>query len=149
MGNGKQIITKEIRDAVLDRDSYTCRYCGGKDGPFHCDHVYPESKGGETTVNNLVTACEKCNCKKGSKTGIFPMPIGYFEPKPNRPNLNIVLYWGITNLIIAFIGAANGGGGMTLIFFWVGAFQSAIGLYMVFKNIRFDEAFEVSDDEAE
>jgi len=65
-------IPPEMRQAVLERDNYTCRYCGDRDGPFWMDHVYPFSKGGETTAANLVTACKKCNIKKGSKVGRWP-----------------------------------------------------------------------------
>lgn len=31
------------------------------------DHVYPESRGGATTPDNLVLACRPCNRAKGSK----------------------------------------------------------------------------------
>ena len=43
------------------------RYCGcGSD--LTVDHVKPVSKGGLWEWSNLVTACNKCNGKKGSKT---------------------------------------------------------------------------------
>jgi len=43
------------------------RYCGsGQD--LTVDHVKPVSKGGLWEWSNLVTACNKCNGKKGSKT---------------------------------------------------------------------------------
>lgn len=64
---------------VLLRDRYTCRYCGTKKGPFHIDHVYPHSKGGETSVRNSVTACKRCNLSKHDRVGIWPKPIGYFD----------------------------------------------------------------------
>jgi len=32
------------------------------------DHVIPKSKGGEDIWENLVTACIKCNNKKGDRT---------------------------------------------------------------------------------
>jgi 5-methylcytosine-specific restriction endonuclease McrA len=57
------------RRAVFERDEYRCRYCGidvGEDG--HCDHVIPKSRGGTDDVDNLVTACEQCNCSKGART---------------------------------------------------------------------------------
>src|SRR5258708_36148666 len=69
------------RIKVIERDNYTCRYCGNTSPPFHADHVYPYSKGGETSINNMVTACQRCNVKKGSKVGIYPKPIGYFKNK--------------------------------------------------------------------
>lgn len=74
----KQTIPDKTRKRVFERDNYTCRYCGSKKGPFHTDHVYPESKGGETTLNNLVTACGHCNQGKGAHVGIWPKPIGHF-----------------------------------------------------------------------
>ena len=43
------------------------RYCGcGSD--LTVDHIKPVSKGGLWEWSNLVTACNKCNGKKGSKT---------------------------------------------------------------------------------
>jgi hypothetical protein len=79
MGRADQTERKMFREKVFERDGYTCRYCGGRDGPFHADHVYPYKKGGETSIANMVTACERCNTRKGSKVGIYPMPIGYFD----------------------------------------------------------------------
>jgi 5-methylcytosine-specific restriction endonuclease McrA len=34
---------------------------------FHCGHNIPESKGGKTTVNNLVAICNRCNLSMGSQ----------------------------------------------------------------------------------
>lgn len=68
----KEVIPPELRAKVLKRDNYTCRYCGSTQEPLHCDHVYPESRGGETSYNNLVTACRPCNLKKHAKVGIWP-----------------------------------------------------------------------------
>jgi len=42
----KQYITNRVQARVLKWDHYTCRYCGSTRGPFHMDHVYPESKVG-------------------------------------------------------------------------------------------------------
>ena len=44
-----------------------CRYCGTRSG-LTVDHVVPLSKGGKWVWENLVTACTKCNGKKGSKS---------------------------------------------------------------------------------
>lgn len=62
-----------------------CHYCGaaggvwwpltytGKVGAWvvpvdlEFDHVYPESKGGPTTPENIVLACRPCNRSKGAK----------------------------------------------------------------------------------
>lgn len=78
----RDIISPELRERVLSRDKYTCRYCGSKNSPFHLDHVYPVVKGGETSEQNLVTSCKKCNSKKHSSVGMWPKPIGHFDKKP-------------------------------------------------------------------
>jgi hypothetical protein len=58
---------KKIRLKVLNRDAWTCNYCG--ESANEVDHVYPKSKGGEDTLDNLVAACRRCNIKK--KDAIF------------------------------------------------------------------------------
>ena len=35
---------------------------------FHIEHVIPQSKGGESTLENLVLACPGCNLRKADKT---------------------------------------------------------------------------------
>jgi len=34
---------------------------------FHCGHIIPESKGGETNLSNLIPICQNCNSSMGSK----------------------------------------------------------------------------------
>lgn len=82
-------ITPQLRQRILERDKFSCRYCGSKKPPFHLDHVYPVVKGGETSEDNLVTSCSNCNQKKHDKVGIYPKPIGYFEVKPNQLHISI------------------------------------------------------------
>jgi hypothetical protein len=60
---------KKIRLKVLARDANTCAYCG--DVATEVDHVYPKSKGGEDTLDNLVAACRRCNILKKDKTDTF------------------------------------------------------------------------------
>ena len=57
-----------MRQFILNRDSWTCVYCGDKDGPFEVDHVMPASRGGLTEERNLVCACRDCNRSKRDKT---------------------------------------------------------------------------------
>lgn len=94
-------IDSNLRGFILERDRYTCRYCGSTTPPFHLDHVYPVAKGGETTPNNLVTACRKCNAEKHTSI-VFPMPIGYFDnnndPKVFLPNI-IICAFGISAVL--------------------------------------------------
>lgn len=140
---------ERIRQAVFERDNYTCRYCGSKEGPFHADHVYPWSKGGETSINNIVTACRHCNISKHDKVGIWPKPMGYFEPEPVRKNVNVILYWAITDFVLAFFAALHGDKNFAIVAFVIAIIQSLILAYMVFNNIRFDEMFPVETDEDE
>ena len=52
------------------------------------DHILPRSKGGKNTWKNLVTACKKCNQKKGNKT---PEQANMFLIRaPFKPKTNIL-----------------------------------------------------------
>lgn len=53
------------RRGVLNRDGYHCQYCGSKKN-LTLDHVMPRSKGGQHTWDNVVTACDRCNGRKGN-----------------------------------------------------------------------------------
>jgi len=55
------------RKNILRRDGHRCQYCGTSQN-LTVDHVVPKSKGGEDSWDNLVTACIKCNNKKGNRT---------------------------------------------------------------------------------
>lgn len=55
-----------IRKAVLERDAYRCQQCGDHHD-LHVDHIFPESKGGEATLENLQCLCRPCNIKKGAR----------------------------------------------------------------------------------
>jgi 5-methylcytosine-specific restriction endonuclease McrA len=57
------------RRTVLARDHYTCQYCGATPGraDLTVDHIVPRSKGGETAWDNVVTACRRCNVRKGNR----------------------------------------------------------------------------------
>ena len=55
------------RHNIFKRDSNRCVYCGSKDS-LTLDHVKPKSAGGRDSWDNLVTACQKCNSRKGNMT---------------------------------------------------------------------------------
>ncbi|ESW33922.1 hypothetical protein PHAVU_001G109600 [Phaseolus vulgaris] len=64
----RRIIKSNLsRKNILFRDNYSCQYCSSREN-LTIDHVVPAALGGEWTWENLVTACAKCNCKKGKKT---------------------------------------------------------------------------------
>ncbi len=54
--------------ALFRRDQNTCLYCGVLFQEVHLsrDHVHPISRGGEDTWTNVVTACKRCNARKGN-----------------------------------------------------------------------------------
>ena len=58
------------RKNILLRDHSTCQYCGRQHTPAELtlDHVLPRSRGGESSWDNLVACCKKCNHKKGNRT---------------------------------------------------------------------------------
>lgn len=55
------------RQNVFKRDGHTCQYCGTQKD-LTLDHVVPRSKKGKSTWTNLVTACKRCNARKGNFT---------------------------------------------------------------------------------
>lgn len=55
------------RKNILARDSFTCQYCSSTEN-LTIDHMFPIARGGEWTWENLVTACSRCNSRKGQKT---------------------------------------------------------------------------------
>jgi 5-methylcytosine-specific restriction endonuclease McrA len=69
------------------RDSYTCVYCHTRfpARDLTWDHVHPRSLGGVTDWTNIVTACFRCNSKKGDRT---PEQAGMpLARKPFKPSL--------------------------------------------------------------
>lgn len=55
------------REEIKRRDKNRCVYCGST-ANLTIDHIRPRSKGGRTTADNCVTACQSCNQAKGSLT---------------------------------------------------------------------------------
>lgn len=68
----RNLMTKKLREEILERDNYTCCICGlsQHDEPhllLEVDHIIPVSKGGKTIKDNLQTLCWKCNRTKSNK----------------------------------------------------------------------------------
>ncbi len=97
---------------VFLRDAFRCQYCGegfvAEDLTF--DHVIPRARGGRTTWQNVVAACEPCNLKKGHRLpqacGMVPLrkplqPTNYelqengrgFPPNYLHESWRDFLYW--------------------------------------------------------
>jgi hypothetical protein len=62
-------VSKKLRFDVFERDRFTCQYCGAMppDVLLECDHIQALAKGGKTTIDNLITACEGCNRGKSDR----------------------------------------------------------------------------------
>jgi hypothetical protein len=56
-------------DPIIDRDGATCAWCGH--APWRRDltfeHVLPRSAGGQTSEDNALVACRRCNRARGSR----------------------------------------------------------------------------------
>lgn len=69
VASSREPIPAGLRFAVLRRDGFRCAYCGRgeTDGVrLHIDHLVPVARGGATTLDNLVTACQECNLGKSA-----------------------------------------------------------------------------------
>jgi 5-methylcytosine-specific restriction endonuclease McrA len=61
-------IPDEVKREVFIRDGGQCLCCGIK-SDLEYDHIFPYSKGGQNTADNLQLLCRRCNASKG--TGKF------------------------------------------------------------------------------
>ncbi len=62
----------QLKEAVKARAKNCCEYCNSQEKfatqSFSIEHIYPLSKGGQTTLDNLALACQGCNNHKYNKT---------------------------------------------------------------------------------
>ncbi|MGC1274456.1 MAG: HNH endonuclease [Planctomycetaceae bacterium] len=58
------------RRNLFRRDRFACQYCGKSPGgnELTIDHVLPKSRGGNTSWENCVLACVRCNHRKADRT---------------------------------------------------------------------------------
>ena len=62
----KKPIPSGLRTQVFARDGHACLRCGSSElMRLRADHIIPESKGGEASMDNLQTLCMSCNSWKG------------------------------------------------------------------------------------
>ncbi len=79
------------RRNLFARDGYRCQFCEIQfpTSQLSFDHVVPRSRGGQTTWENVVCSCLKCNGRKGDRT---PEEAGMrLTKKPARPRHNPML----------------------------------------------------------
>lgn len=65
-----QLSTRFNRKNLFARDNNQCQYCARvlPMSQLSIDHVMPRSQNGQTTWENVVACCVKCNTKKGGRT---------------------------------------------------------------------------------
>ena len=90
-------LRKHVTNAILfARDNYRCQYCGKYRDDLNrkeCltrDHVKPMSRGGANTWDNVVTACTKCNARKGNR---LPMECGMYPKSTPKEPRYVVMVW--------------------------------------------------------
>jgi len=81
------------KNNVFLRDNYICQYCEVKltRAVSTVDHVIPQSYGGKSVWENVVTSCGPCNHNKGNNKKIVPKVTPrkptYYELVKNRREL--------------------------------------------------------------
>ena len=70
----KRSVGWRVRHLVMKRDGFRCVMCGASPAVtvgvvLHVDHIFPESRGGDCSIDNLQTLCEVCNVGKGNLIG--------------------------------------------------------------------------------
>lgn len=60
-------VSNKLRFAIYERDGHRCCKCHRRTGNLEIDHIFPISKGGKSTYDNLQTLCHECNVKKSNK----------------------------------------------------------------------------------
>lgn len=71
---------------LAKRDAFTCQYCGAQlpASDLTIEHILPRSRGGPTSWENCVAACEDCNGRKADRT---PNEAGMkLRTSPARPS---------------------------------------------------------------
>lgn len=77
-----------LRWAVLERDNFTCQYCGqhAPNVSLGIDYVTSVADGGEDSMENLKTSCYACNRgKSGPRIGQKRSKPFVLNIKPRRP----------------------------------------------------------------
>ncbi|MDM8560059.1 HNH endonuclease signature motif containing protein [Candidatus Parabeggiatoa sp. HSG14] len=64
-----------LKRTIVERAKGCCEYCQSQakfaTQSFSIEHIKPQSKGGETNLDNLALACQGCNNHKYNKTEAY------------------------------------------------------------------------------
>ena len=67
---GRGPLSPDLRQAVFERDGYTCQRCGDSSSAgskLRVEHIIPVVCGGTSELENLQTLCASCNARKGDR----------------------------------------------------------------------------------
>ena len=53
-------------NAIMDANNSACVVCGSTQD-IAIDHIFPLSKGGSNTIDNVQPLCRRCNSRKGNR----------------------------------------------------------------------------------
>lgn len=77
-------VPEELARAVRARAQQRCQYCLMHEilqgATFHVEHIIPQSKGGDSALENLALACPGCNLHKASKVVALDLATGVWAP---------------------------------------------------------------------
>lgn len=82
-----EVVPAFSKNKLFRRDRMTCAYCGQcfAERDLQCEHIVPESRGGQWSWMNLVSACGLCNGRKANRTPEEAgMPLLYLPYVPSR-----------------------------------------------------------------
>jgi len=68
-------INQKTRLKIFKKNNYACTICGKSPAThrgviLHIDHIKPFSKGGDNSLENLRTLCDKCNIARGNDENV-------------------------------------------------------------------------------
>jgi 5-methylcytosine-specific restriction endonuclease McrA len=99
---------------LFARDGYSCQYCGrhrrelGHREFLTRDHLTPLCRGGTNSWSNVITACTRCNHKKGNLT---PEESNMWPLRPAAEPNHVELVWAVrkvTTIQAKYIGMFYG-----------------------------------------
>ncbi len=80
----KRQINTTLKNNVVERAQGSCEYCRSQarfaTQAFSIEHIIPQSKGGDTSLDNLALACQGCNNHKYNKTEAIDPVTGEIAP---------------------------------------------------------------------
>lgn len=78
-------VSNKMRFSIYERDGNRCRKCGHRGNDLEVDHIFPISKGGKSTYDNLQTLCRRCNMQKSNT-----VERGAIDPRTRNRNSSVV-----------------------------------------------------------